>query len=159
MQDCLQLLAGSHDKGDCAFFLLAAPDGNAKNFSIHLQRGDEYEMTLLYDVLSMWPYFGDGNNQFKQRKAGLAMTIRSKNAHYHSHTIQARHWKQLAMKNGGRAVWEEMVVLVESVDDALVEVEGELSEDFPGKTWEAISMGMKSEAKWFLIEAEMNAKA
>lgn len=131
MQDCLQLLAGSRDKGDRAFFLLAqltffllaAPDGHAKNFSIHLQRGDAYEMTPLYDVLSMWPCFGDGNNQFKRRKAGLAMAIRSRNAHYHFHTIQARHWKRLAMKHGGQAVWEDMVALVESVDDALAEVE------------------------------------
>ncbi|HYD63625.1 MAG TPA: type II toxin-antitoxin system HipA family toxin [Noviherbaspirillum sp.] len=167
MQDCLQLMAGSRDKGDrafflltqLAFFLLAAPDGHAKNFSIHLQRGDEYEMTPLYDVLSMWPYFGDGNNQFKQRKAGLAMAIRSRNAHYHFHTIQARHWKQLAMKNGGQAVWEDMVALVESVDEALAEVEGELPKDFPAKTWEAISTGMRGEAKRFLVEVEMLAKS
>lgn len=167
MQDCLQLLLGSRDKGDraffllaqLAFFLLAAPDGHAKNFSLHLRRGDAYEMTPLYDVLSMWPYFGDGNNQFKQRKAGLAMAIRAKNAHYHFHTIQARHWQQLAMKNGGQAVWEDMVALVESVDEALTQVEKELPNDFPAKTWEAISTGMKSEARRFLSEAEMLAQA
>ena len=46
-------------------------------------------MTPLYDVLSMWPYFGDGPNQFRPRKAGLAMAVRSKNAHYLFHTIEA----------------------------------------------------------------------
>ena len=116
-------------------------------------------MTPLYDVLSMRPYFGEGNNQFKQRKAGLAMAIRSRNAHYHFHTIQARHWKQLATKNGGQAVWEDMVALVESVDEALAEVEGELPKDFPGETREAISTGMRGEAKRFLIEVEMLAKS
>lgn len=167
MQDCLQLLLGSRDKGDkafflltqLAFFLLAATDGHAKNFSFHLRRGDEYEMTPLYDVLSMWPYFGDGNSQFKKRKAGLAMAIRSKNVHYHLHTIQARHWQQIAMKNGGQAVWEDMVALVESVDAALAEVERALPNDFPVKTWESISTGMKSEAKRFLSEVDTLAKS
>jgi serine/threonine-protein kinase HipA len=163
MLKCLQLLQGSQDKGDrtfflltqLAFFLLAATDGHAKNFSIYLRRGDAYEMTPLYDILSMWPYFGDGNNQFKRRRAGLAMAIHSKNTHYHFHTIQARHWHQLAMKNGGPAVWEAMLGLVESVDESLALVESGLPNDFPARTWEFISTGMKSEAKRFLSEASM----
>jgi len=166
MLHCLQLLQGSQDKGDktffllaqLAFFLLAAPDGHAKNFSIYLQRGDAYEMTPLYDILSMWPYFGDGNNQFKRRKAGLAMAIRSKNTHYLFHTIQTRHWHQLAMKNGGLAVWDAMLALVERVGEALIMVEKELPGDFPGHTWESISTGMMSEAKRFLTEAGMLKK-
>lgn len=166
MSHCLQLLQGSLDKGDrtffllaqLAFFLLTAPDGHAKNFSIYLQRGDAYEMTPLYDILSMWPYFGDGNNQFKRRKAGLAMAIRSRNAHYLFHTIQARHWYQLAMKYGGSAVWEAMLALVERVSEALAIVEKELPNDFPAHTWESICAGMKSEAKRFLSEAGMLKK-
>lgn len=51
------------------------------------------------------------------------MAIRSKNAHYDFHTIQARHWHQLATKNGGAAVWEAMLGLVERVDKALATVE------------------------------------
>jgi serine/threonine-protein kinase HipA len=163
MFKCLQLLQGSLDKGDTTFFLLtqlaflllAATDGHAKNFSIYLQRGDAYEMTPLYDILSMWPYFGDSHNQFKQRRAGLAMAIRSKNTHYLFHTIQARHWRQLAMKNGGLAVWEAMLGLVERINEALAIVESELPPDFPARTWETISTGMKSEAKRFLSEASM----
>jgi serine/threonine-protein kinase HipA len=76
MEKCLQLLQGSADREDTtlflltqlAFVLMAATDGHAKNFSIYLDRGDAYRMTPLYDVLSMWPYFGDGASQFRQRK-------------------------------------------------------------------------------------------
>jgi serine/threonine-protein kinase HipA len=136
-----------------AFFLLAAPDGHAKNFSIYLQRGDAYEMTPLYDILSMWPYFGDSNNRFKRRKAGLAMAIRSRNVHYHFHTIQARHWRQLALKNGGPAAWDAMLALAGGVKQALDLVESALPYDFPPSTWEAISTGMRSEAQRFLSEA------
>ena len=81
MRDCLKLLQGSIDRNDpafflltqLAFFLLAATDGHAKNFSIYRHPGDQYKMAPLYDILSMWPYYGDGHNQFKRRKAGLAM--------------------------------------------------------------------------------------
>ena len=61
-----------------AFWLMAATDGHAKNCSIFLQPGDSYVMTPLYDVLSMWPYFGKGRNQFNRKRAGLAMAKRSK---------------------------------------------------------------------------------
>jgi serine/threonine-protein kinase HipA len=161
MHKCLQLLQGSADRDDTTFFLLthlafalmAATDGHAKNFSIHLDRGDAYRMTPLYDALSMWPYFGDGPNQFRPRKAGLAMAVRSKNAHYLFHTIEARHWLQLAAKHGGDSVWDAMVQLVERVDGALAEVERRLPKDFPARTWECISIGMRSEAMRFLREA------
>lgn len=163
MRKCIQLLQGSRDKGDTTFFLLtqlafcllAATDGHAKNFSIHLLRGDAYEMTPLYDILSTWPYFGDGSNQLRQRRAGLAMAIRAKNAHYTFHTIHARHWHQLAAKNGGPSVWAAMLALVENADHALAKVESQLPNNFPVRTWEAISAGMKSEAKRFLSEVGM----
>lgn len=161
MQQCLQLLQGSADREDTtlfllaqlAFVLLAATDGHAKNFSIHLDRGDAYRMTPLYDVLSMWPYFGDVGNRFRQRKAGLAMAVRSKNSHYLFHTIQARHWRQLAARHGGEAVWNAMVELVARVDGALARVEQRLPRTFPAHTWESISAGARSEARRFLDEA------
>lgn len=158
MLKCLQLLQGGRSPDDgtrfllaqLAFFLLAATDGHAKNFSLHLQRGDAYEMTPLYDIISMWPYFGNGPNQFQPRKAGLAMAIRSRNTHYVLHTIEARHWHRLAMKNGGIEVWNAMLDMVQSVDAVLEEVESLLPADFPPWTWEAISHGMRSEAQRFL---------
>lgn len=161
MRECLSLLKGSVDNGDpafflltqLAFFLLAATDGHAKNYSIYLHPGDRYEMTPLYDILSMWPYYGDGNNQFKRRKAGLAMAIRSKNVHYLFHTIEARHWHALAMKNGGPGVWEAMLAMAERVEPALADVEAQLPVDFPGRTWDRVAAGMRTEMRRFLAGA------
>lgn len=88
MADCLRLLAGSADVDadrltflltQFAFWLLAATDGHAKNYSVFLGRGDAYTMTPLNDVLSVWPYIGDAPNRFRWRSAGLAMAVRSKN--------------------------------------------------------------------------------
>ncbi|MDB5727606.1 MAG: HipA N-terminal domain protein [Noviherbaspirillum sp.] len=157
MLKCLQLLQGSGDKDDrtlfllaqLAFFLLAATDGHAKNFSLFLKRGDTYGMTPLYDMLSMWPYFGKANNQFDQRKAGLAMAVRATDPHYRFHEIQTRHWHQLAMKNGGPEIWDAMLHLVASVDEALATVERQLPNDFPLHTWDSISAGIKRQVKKF----------
>ena len=78
---CLQLLTGSADPQQdtlafqltqLAFWLMAATDAHAKNYSIFLQPGDNYSMTPLYDGLSMWPYFGRSPNHYNRRQAGLA---------------------------------------------------------------------------------------
>ena len=160
MAKCLQFLGGSADArqdtllfvlAQLTFWLMAAPDGHAKNYSIFLQPGDRYAMTPLYDILSMSPYFGDGPHQFNRKRAGLAMAMRSKNVHYAFDRIETRHWHQLAMKYGGPAVWDAMLGLVEQVGPALAAVEKRLPKGFPGKTWSAISKGMKASAARFMI--------
>ena len=133
-----------------ACWLMAATDGHAKNHSIFLQPGDTHVMTPLYDILSMWPYFGKGPNQYKRRQAGLAMAMRSKNVHHRFDSIQTRHWHQLAMKNGGLAVWGAMVGLVEKVGPSLAAVEARLPKFFHGRLWAAISKGMMAESERFL---------
>lgn len=47
------------------FWLLAAPDGRAKNFSIFIEPEGRYKLTPLYDILSAWPIVGDGPKQFQ----------------------------------------------------------------------------------------------
>jgi serine/threonine-protein kinase HipA len=156
--DGMRLLAGSSDDGDrqsfaltqLAFWLMGAPDGHAKNYSIFLERGDTYITTPLYDVLSIFPYVGDGANQLRWRKAGPAMALRSKNVHRHFVDIEPRHWHALAMKVGGPLVWEAMVRLVHRVDPALDQIAQTLPQDFPPRTWDAISHGMRSQAARFL---------
>lgn len=157
MLQCLKLLGGSSDNADrtmfllaqLAFYLLAATDGHAKNYSIFLGRRDTYGMTPLYDILSMWPYFGKAASQFDRRKAGLAMAMRSGNAHYRFDEIQARHWHRLAMRHGGPAVWAAMLDMVERVDHALSAVEARLPADFPSRVWDTVSLGMKEHARRF----------
>lgn len=158
MEACLRLLAGSADAAvdrmafqltQLCFWLLAAGDGHAKNYSISIRRGDTYGMTPLYDIISFWPYIGDAPDKLRWQKAGLAMAIRSKNTHYAINAIHTRHWHGLAMKNGGRDVWEAMLGLVDRVESALSAVEMLLHADFPAQTWEAIVTGVRSQADRF----------
>jgi serine/threonine-protein kinase HipA len=157
MAHCLRLLAGSEDEDDRAsfalaqltFWLMAATDGHAKNFSVFLQPEDAYIATPLYDVLSIFPYVGDAPNQFRWRKAELAFALRSRNVHYELHGMQARHWHALALRCGGTMVWQRMLRHVERIEPALQKVEAGLPRDFPPRTWLAISQGMHAQAARF----------
>ncbi|RST50020.1 type II toxin-antitoxin system HipA family toxin [Variovorax sp. MHTC-1] len=80
------------------FWMMGAPDGHAKNFSIGLLPAGRYRLTPIYDVMSIWPVEGNGPNQFSKHDARLAMAVSGKNKHYHFKTIQRRHFNAMAQK-------------------------------------------------------------
>lgn len=132
-----------------AFWLMAATDGHAKNFSIFLGPGGVFQMAPLYDVLSAWPIIGSGASHLSPRRAKLAMALRSKNVHYHLHEIQTRHWQSLAVQSGVPGAFERMAELVQSVPDALETVQASLPADFPMKVWKPVRTGMLAHAARF----------
>lgn len=136
-------------KAQLAFWLLAATDGHAKNFSIFLQSGGSYALTPLYDVLSAWPIIGTSTNLLDYHNASLAMAIRSKNAHYKLAEIQTRHWNTLALRSGVPGLFDELVSMVNEVPAVLDAVEKQLPDDFPINIWESISKGMLKHQKRF----------
>ncbi len=163
IESCLALLRGSHrapkDKANfvlaqLAFWLLAATDGHAKNFSLFIERGGVYRMTPLYDVLSAWPIIGHGSKTLAKQDAKLAMALRGKTPHYKLVDIRARHWKALAASTGLDAVWPSMIHMVESVGEHLSAIEKTLPPNFPEPVWEAISVGAQLQAQQFLRELD-----
>jgi len=78
------------------FWMLAAPDGHAKNFSIRLLAGGRFQLTPLYDVMSIWPVEGDANNQWSWHKATLAMAVWGKSRHYKMRDIKRSHFNTTA---------------------------------------------------------------
>lgn len=161
----LALLAGGNNPREdslrfaltqLAFWLMAATDGHAKNFSIFLERGGGYRMTPLYDVLSVWPIMGTGPNQLHPRRAKLAMAIRSKlgskNTHYHLHEIRTRHWQLLAQQSGVPDAFDHMVALVLQVPEALERVAEQLPPSFPQRVFKPIRAGMLAQAEQFISE-------
>jgi serine/threonine-protein kinase HipA len=136
-----------------AFWLLAATDGHAKNFSIFLLQGDGYRLTPLYDVLSAWPVIGHGADKIPRQKAKLAMAVRSQNAHYKLDEIQARHWRQLALKSGVTQAWPAMLDMVERTEVALDKVANSLPATFPQQIAEAIFAGVRTQRTAFLQAA------
>ncbi len=132
------------------FWLLAAIDGHAKNFSVRLHAQDKYEMTPIYDVLSAWPIIGSGSNHLPMQDATMAMALRGKNTHYRVSEIHARHWKGLAKDCGVPGVWEWMLEMAGSVDDAIANVMIQLPQEYPVALAETIFDGVRKQAETFL---------
>ncbi|VVE77526.1 type II toxin-antitoxin system HipA family toxin [Pandoraea sputorum] len=129
------------------FWMLAATDGHAKNFSIHLLPGGRYRLTPLYDVLSMWPIIGDGPNQVPWQRAKLAMAVVGKRRHYRLREIQRRHFDAMAAKCYlGAGAASILDALLASVPQAIAEVASRLPPDFPERVAESIFSGLQHAA-------------
>jgi len=115
------------------FWLLAATDGHAKNFSIAHFPLNQYRSTPLYDVLSAHPIIGSGRNQFARQKVKLAMSVNGQNNHYHIEQIQRRHWIEQGRRVGFLpAQVEEILAQISLRTKAVIDdVSSALPADFP----------------------------
>jgi serine/threonine-protein kinase HipA len=107
--DIARILRGSVNRDDdlacllkaqLLFWMLAATDGHAKNFSIRILSQGRFQLTPLYDVLSIWPIMGEGPNKISWHDARLAMSVRGKNKHYLLRDIRRRHFNDIAAQSG-----------------------------------------------------------
>lgn len=130
------------------FWMLAATDGHAKNFSIRLLAGGRYQLTRLYDVLSTWPVIGEGPDQLDWHKRKLAMALRGKSAHYRLRDIQRRHFNESARRCG---LGNDMEPIIQDTIDmtpkVLEQVGNNLPQDFPMDVFDTIAAGVQSMAK------------
>jgi serine/threonine-protein kinase HipA len=126
------------------FWLLAAPDGHAKNFSIRLLPRGQYRMTPLYDVMSIWPVEGKGANQWSWFKAKLAMAVSGKNRHYAFRDIQRRHFNAMAPRCSYGPDAEPIIQrLIAQTPGVIARVSAELPEGFPAKVSDRIFEGLR----------------
>lgn len=131
------------------FWMLAATDGHAKNFSVHIHVGGTYSLTPIYDVLSAWPIIGKGQNQIARQRAKLAMGVRGEdNMHYCLAEIQRRHWIATAKRNGigaeGAVILNELLARTPGV---IARVQAELPAQFPEAIAGPILNGLANGAK------------
>lgn len=83
------------------FWMLRAPDGHAKNFSIQLLAGEgRFKLAPIYDVMSAYPVIGSGPNQWAEHDIKMAMAMLGKNRHYQARGILRRHFSSTAKKVG-----------------------------------------------------------
>lgn len=135
-------------KAQVLFWMLAAPDGHAKNFSIRLLPQGRYSLTPLYDVMSIWPVEGNGASQFSHYKAKLAMALLGKNKHYHFKDVQRRHFNSTAAKCFQRTDAEDLIEQVlERTTTAIDNVAKKLPKGFPEKVAESIFQGLRKSAE------------
>lgn len=130
------------------FWMLAAPDGHAKNFSLRLLAGGRYRLTPLYDVMSIWPVEGDGANQWSWHKAKLAMAVHGKRKHYAMRDITRRHFSAMAeqclLGDIAAPIVERLIAATPQVIDT---VGGALPGGFPAKVADRILGGLRRAAE------------
>lgn len=131
-------------KSQLLFWLLAATDGHAKNFSLTIEPGGRFRMTPLYDVLSVYPILGHKAGLLDPHDAQLAMAVAGKNRHRRLGDIRRRHWNATARACGVRAGAEPWIEsLLARIDPAIQQVQALLPADFPAQVSQPIFEGLR----------------
>ena len=129
------------------FWMLAAPDGHAKNFSLHLLAGGLFRLTPIYDVISILPVMGKGPNQFNWHTAKLAMAIRGKSKHYLFKNIQRRHFNAMAVKCVGTTAEPVIKSLLRKTPAVVERMYAALPAGFPARVADGILKGLLDAAR------------
>ena len=159
MPAVLDLLKASDDpdtdrrlflKAQIMFWVLAATDGHAKNFSIFLQPGGRFRLTPLYDVMSVQPGFDAG--QFRKNQMKFALAV-GDNRHYLVYEIMPRHFVETAAKSGVPSAFVQSIFdeLAGSADAVIHQAMNGLPSGFPQELAESIVGGLRARLR--LIDA------
>lgn len=130
-------------KAQVLFWLLGAPDGHAKNFSIFILPNGQYELTPLYDILSIYPVVG--KRGINLRKVKLAMGLKgTKGKKYQLEKIYPRHFIATAKQVGfDESLMKEIMDDIRVNTPAIIDkVRRELPAGFPENISESIFNGV-----------------
>ncbi|MBX9860537.1 MAG: type II toxin-antitoxin system HipA family toxin [Sphingomonas sp.] len=155
----MNLLTGSNDptadrltffRAQIAFWLLGATDGHAKNFSLFLRPEGAFQLTPLYDVLSVQPMVDAGQigrNAFK-----LSMAV-GNSGKYRLNEIHGRHFVET-----GKACGLSPSLISQTLDElraqimaAIDAVNTQLPPDFPPALVASIVDGARSRADRLIV--------
>lgn len=129
------------------FWLMAAPDGHAKNFSIHLGQGGRFQLAPFYDIISAYPIISKGELQIQKVK--LAMAVLGQNKHYRWSTVLPGHWKSTAKQCGFPEDSMEIILqeFSEKSEDVIGTVREQLPNGFPKDLADSVLDGILKKAK------------
>lgn len=124
------------------FWLLAAIDGHAKNFSIFIKPQGQYTLTPLYDIISAYPMIA--KKQLQKQKIKMAMALRGENNHYHWHNTHHRHFISTAKAANYSTERAETILdeMLSQVEDVIEKVSAQLPDTFPKIISNSIFEGM-----------------
>lgn len=126
------------------FWLLAAIDGHAKNFSVFIEPEGQYRCTPLYDIMSAYPLIK--NKQLHPQKIKMAMALRGKTNHYNWQHAQRSHFIQTAkFSNYSNQKAEDILdEMLEKVEFVIETVSQKLPSHFPQNISGPIFEGLKA---------------
>jgi serine/threonine-protein kinase HipA len=151
IKEIMNLLLGSKNaiedrdqffRSQIVFWLIAAIDGHAKNFSIIIEPGGKYHLAPLYDILSAYPLMA--MRQVEKNKVKMAMFLKGKNNHYHWNSLQRRYFLETAdyvnySAERAEKILNEVLSQVNFVINAVKEI---LPTNFPKHVSQPIFEGM-----------------
>ena len=148
----LRLLAGSdtpeHDRrqfltAQILFWLLAATDGHAKNFSLFLYPGGRFRLAPFYDVISVQPMLDGG--RLRTNQARMAMAV-GRNRHYRLDEILLRHFQQTARQAdmAENVLTDIAADIIQRADTAMEHACRALPESFPERIFNSLRKGLRS---------------
>lgn len=140
-------------KSQVLFWLLAATDGHAKNFSLFIEADGGYRLTPFYDILSMYPVIG--GKGLNIRDAKLAMGLKAtKGKKYQIAQIFPRHFMQTAQAIGFDiyAMSAILIEIADTVDFVVMEVKRQLPKDFPAHIRDSILDGLANRAERITVD-------
>jgi serine/threonine-protein kinase HipA len=128
-------------RAQLVFFILAATDGHAKNFSIFLTETG-FRLTPIYDVMSVFPSIH--KKQLARQRAKLAMSVGDSN-HYKIDEIVRRHFDQTAKASGFPK--RELDLIIEDLIERVLKLEQLIKppKGYPSWIFESILSGAKKQ--------------
>ncbi len=128
------------------FWLLAAIDGHAKNFSIFIQPRGTFQLAPRYDVLSAHPVLGHGTGRIAHQKAKMAMAVWGKNRHDKWAEIRREHFEKTAA-DCGISDPNRVIDEIKAMTPGVVErVSQDIPRGFPDRVASAILEGVSATA-------------
>ncbi|WP_038126311.1 type II toxin-antitoxin system HipA family toxin [Thiomicrorhabdus sp. Milos-T2] len=134
-------------KAQILFWLLAAPDGHGKNFSLFIEANNAYRLTPLYDILSAYPFMGGTGLQ--KQKVKMAMALQGKTKHFKWDSIVPRHFVSTAKALGysETLAFDHFKQMMEKTDSVLETIKTNFPAGFPIEISEPILNGLKQKSQ------------
>jgi hypothetical protein len=126
------------------FWVLAAIDGHAKNFSLSLRAGGRFRLTPLYDIMSAYPLVA--RRALERRELKMAMAVVGKSRHDRWSEIQARHWLSTARvcRLPASEVHTAFELFCSNFETAVEQVAARLPAGFPDAVADPIFEGLRA---------------
>ncbi|EJD6500017.1 type II toxin-antitoxin system HipA family toxin [Providencia rettgeri] len=134
-------------KSQVLFWLLAATDGHAKNFSVFIESEGRFRLTPFYDILSMYPVFGGRGLHPRDAKLAMGLTA-TKGKKYTIEQIFPRHFYQTAKAVGFEQAQMAQILneFAENTDRVIELVRQQLPAHFPAQVADSILNGFQARA-------------
>lgn len=130
------------------FWMLAAIDGHAKNFSVFIEPRGRFRLTPRYDVLSAHPVLGHGRGKLAPEKVKMAMAVWGANRHYRWREIRRSHFERTAADCGlGASAGAIIDELVERTPEVVQSVAALVPPGFPDEVARSILDGLEKGAR------------